>query len=474
MKLTRCLMVAMAAISAAVVCAPGCGRQQPVAPAGKGRVVRVPFAGSPRDIFVFRFTIVGSSGEGRLQMKLSESPGDVNKVWWMHSSEGFRQAVQQQHGQTVALTDSPTPDMGKFFQWLMGDMMTTQQLEQMKLVRVQVTEIDAKGKGTVRVGAQVAARLKPGSTIFLFRPHPGLDEVPEVLPVADGRSPAMRQQQQVYQAITRSMNNLKQIGLAMHSFYDMHGYFPPAVIDGPDGKPWHSWRVLLLPLMGETQLYDQYRFDEPWDGPHNKQLIAQVPSVYRDPSYGETHDGYTHYAVAVGTGTAFPPEGYKLPANPPPKLDLPKRPQRGRGRERVPGTTRMADFRDGYSNSLLVGSVSPERKIPWTKPEDVVFDEHFPGLDKPGGFAAPYKTAQGAGGVFLFADTTVHTIRDDADPEVMRRLLLIADGQRVETAQLPSIAVPYGPQALPVLELNLGGPHPSARLVLQPLPDKVR
>jgi hypothetical protein len=45
------------------------------------------------------------------------------------------------------------------------------------------------------------------------------------------------------------INNLKQIGLAMHNYHDAHGCFPPAYIPDENGKPMHSWRVLLLPYL---------------------------------------------------------------------------------------------------------------------------------------------------------------------------------------------------------------------------------
>src|SRR5690242_8895528 len=44
-------------------------------------------------------------------------------------------------------------------------------------------------------------------------------------------------------------NNLKQIGLALHNYHDTYGCFPPAITYGPDGKPWHSWRVIIMPYI---------------------------------------------------------------------------------------------------------------------------------------------------------------------------------------------------------------------------------
>lgn len=44
----------------------------------------------------------------------------------------------------------------------------------------------------------------------------------------------------------------------------------------PDGTPYLSWRVHILPFLGRAALYDQFKKDEPWDSRHNNQLIAPV------------------------------------------------------------------------------------------------------------------------------------------------------------------------------------------------------
>ena len=51
--------------------------------------------------------------------------------------------------------------------------------------------------------------------------------------------------------------NLKQIGLALLNYHDTFGCFPPAYIADADGKPMHSWRVLILPYIDNAQLYNQ-------------------------------------------------------------------------------------------------------------------------------------------------------------------------------------------------------------------------
>src|SRR3954454_16252831 len=43
-------------------------------------------------------------------------------------------------------------------------------------------------------------------------------------------------------------NHLKQIGLALQNYHDEYRSLPPAYIADAEGKPMHSWRVLILPF----------------------------------------------------------------------------------------------------------------------------------------------------------------------------------------------------------------------------------
>ncbi len=42
-----------------------------------------------------------------------------------------------------------------------------------------------------------------------------------------------------------------------------------------------SWRVSLLPYLGEQKLYDQFKLDEPWDSATNFALLKNMPEVYQ-------------------------------------------------------------------------------------------------------------------------------------------------------------------------------------------------
>jgi hypothetical protein len=46
-------------------------------------------------------------------------------------------------------------------------------------------------------------------------------------------------------------NNLKQIGLGILNYESYHGFLPPPYLANDQGRPIHSWRVLILPFVEE-------------------------------------------------------------------------------------------------------------------------------------------------------------------------------------------------------------------------------
>ena len=80
-------------------------------------------------------------------------------------------------------------------------------------------------------------------------------------------------------------DNLHQIALALQSYHQANGCFPPAYIADKDGKPMHSWRVLILPYLGHDDIYKAYDFSQPWDAPKNKRIsdMLLMASMWRWP-----------------------------------------------------------------------------------------------------------------------------------------------------------------------------------------------
>ena len=98
-------------------------------------------------------------------------------------------------------------------------------------------------------------------------------------------------------------HNMKQILLALHSYHDVYESFPPAHTVDENGKPLHSWRVLILPYLGEEELYQQIRLDESWDSEHNRRLHKQMSPVFCCPADRKKQaNGETSYVWMIGEG----------------------------------------------------------------------------------------------------------------------------------------------------------------------------
>lgn len=82
------------------------------------------------------------------------------------------------------------------------------------------------------------------------------------------------------------VNNLKQLGLALHMYHEKYQQFPPAAI-GPHNVPRErqfSWMVALLPFVERSDIYDKLRLDLPWDDPLNAAVLDSRLRFFSCPS----------------------------------------------------------------------------------------------------------------------------------------------------------------------------------------------
>jgi hypothetical protein len=88
----------------------------------------------------------------------------------------------------------------------------------------------------------------------------------------------------------------------------------------------HSWRVLILPHLGaeEEKLFKQYHLDEPWNGPHNRELAERMPDVFGcalDPGAGLSQTSFLALIdPTTGDFLVHPPNPNVTPAPPAPKV----------------------------------------------------------------------------------------------------------------------------------------------------------
>jgi hypothetical protein len=220
-------------------------------------------------------------------------------------------------------------------------------------------------------------------------------------------------------AVQRRMaNNLKVVGLAMHNYREAHERFPAPAIQRPDGKPLLSWRVAILPYLADVELYQSFKLDEPWDSPHNKQLLERMPEVFAPPGpEGQAPGSVTHFRIFVGTGTPF---------------------EAGRG-------PRWEDFTDGSERTIMV--VEADEAVPWTKPEELPYAQDKP-LPALGGGPRGSFVAQMGDGSVLF-------IPAKFDEVLLRRAITRNDKQPLDLDRLGSSEPhPAPPKAKPGQDTN--------------------
>ena len=174
-----------------------------------------------------------------------------------------------------------------------------------------------------------------------------------------------------------------------------------------------SWRVGLLPHIGEQALYERFKLDEPWDSEHNKPLIEKMPEVLKSPR-GNAPAGHTYYRAFLSRPVPKEPRrpffhtAYQPPMTP----------------ERVKALYTNGSFRpgqpvmlapeaqviDGTINTLFFAEAA--EAVPWTKPDELVYDEADP-LPKLGGvYGDGFFAVSVAGAVaFVPRETAEKTIR---------------------------------------------------------------
>ncbi|HUT90011.1 MAG TPA: DUF1559 domain-containing protein [Thermoguttaceae bacterium] len=196
---------------------------------------------------------------------------------------------------------------------------------------------------------------------------------------------------------------MNQIAMAFYNYHDTYGCFPPAYVPDAQGKPMHSWRVLILPYIEQHAVYNAYDFDEPWDGPNNRKLAGKPFSdLFHCPSGPHMGNSpVTDYVVIVGPHTAFPGST----------------------------CTSFDDFEDGRENTIILAEIA-DSDVHWMDPRDLDFHEMSFGVNDKGkpSISGPHP----AGPLVVFADgITAYNLSDRLRPETLRALITIDGGEKV-------------------------------------------
>jgi hypothetical protein len=237
-----------------------------------------------------------------------------------------------------------------------------------------------------------------------------------------------------------AVKRLRKIGAQ----YAVHLETPPMPVGvmAKNGEIGLSWRVAMLPMLGEDALFKEFKLDESWDSEHNKTLIPKMPEVFKLPGK-DAGPGRTHIRAFTGP-MAFVPTKYTV-VNEQPKgkggaMPLPKGPPSGprdpfEYYRKHPGhvlTTNHLFIKDGTRHTFM--AVEAAEPIEWTNPNELPFLDfppHEPGGPPPGplpklggGFPGGFHALMCCGEVHFFPDTLAESS--------IRKMIGKNDGQRLE------------------------------------------
>ncbi len=142
---------------------------------------------------------------------------------------------------------------------------------------------------------------------------------------------------------------MRKIAAAMAVYAAEKNSFPPSASRDVEENKCLSWRVLLLPYLGHSQLYAMFNLKEPWHSPRNKALLAKIPPVFQSPARSDTR---TNYLLVSSEASAFPPGA-------------------------VTGVG-LAAIRDGFNTTAAMLEVDDDFAVEWTSPAD-----YYPSATEP-------------------------------------------------------------------------------------------
>ncbi len=264
---------------------------------------------------------------------------------------------------------------------------------------------------------------------------------------------------------TQCRNNLKQIGLALHSYHDRMGVFPPGyssgVKNGVDQGPGWGWASFLLGDLEQENLKRQIDFGSDIRDPVNAGPRVQSLALFRCPS-DQQIDPFTPVNAnnqpirdKNGKDVRVAHSNYVAVFG---KPEITSNPGGGNGIFYRNSRIRIADITDGTSNTLFVGERSSNLALAtWTgavtgavvppRPNTPYKAEGAPVLvlghtgdetdvpphtpNSPVNHVDDFWSRHPAGVNFLFADGSVRTINDNINPRIWWAMGTPAGGEVV-------------------------------------------
>jgi prepilin-type N-terminal cleavage/methylation domain-containing protein/prepilin-type processing-associated H-X9-DG protein len=229
------------------------------------------------------------------------------------------------------------------------------------------------------------------------------------------------------------VSNLKQIGIALHSYHSTNDTFPAGGwIPAPSLNPNMNtgWSAAILPGIEQTVLYDSLNMNFPYNKAVNSTAVHTVvnsylcPSEPRNSSWNQA-SGDTFESADADYGGMYGPRGlaFKSDVNSPP-----------RGPMIFNQNISLARITDGASQTILVGEDPEAINALWASGHNI-FDQSAPINARPPTEFGEELTSQHPDGVnALFGDGSVHFLKNSTNVVVLSALCTRALGEVIDSS----------------------------------------
>ena len=153
--------------------------------------------------------------------------------------------------------------------------------------------------------------------------------------------------------------------------------------------------MLILPYIDELDLYNEYKFDEPWDGPNNRKLASRMPRVFAFSGDYVPGNTTTNYLAVAGAETVWP------------------------GSQGLPSGA----VKDEAGNTILIVE-NRGAGVHWMEPRDLFIADMDFTLNSTNGISSKYVDPAVA-----TVNGTVFRLTPDITPQALRAMLSIKDSR---------------------------------------------
>ena len=259
---------------------------------------------------------------------------------------------------------------------------------------------------------------------------------------------------------TQCKNNLKQIGLALHNYHDVHSTLPsgwiaidsatnlPSAHEGTSGA---GWAAMILPFIDQGNVYNRFNPSLPITDPLNAGFLESQMASYKCPSdpqpltfdlpeEGNPTNILAKMPIANYIGSFGPEEldGCEEPAGTAPVL--PTGQCKGSGMFYHNSKVAIRDVTDGTSNTYMIGERKTNESMNWyttwlgmVAEAEEAFQrvcgsaDHTP--NHPATHFDDFSSNHVGGAQFCQADGSVRFISENIDGGVYQALATIQGGE---------------------------------------------